>query len=438
MFKKLRNRLLLVNMIIISALLLGSFAVIYIITYQNIYNTTSDNLIQVLEFEHRMRAPAPPDGIEIIHDPESAQPIRQRRNPEPEARPEMPGSIDRRADMMAQFVITISKDGEITDIHSPFEIDIENNSLDIDKIISDEGVMHIISYSGGYWAYLTQKEPDGYRVGFVDYTSERHILFNLLIILTAVWIAALAVTFIISLSNANKSIKPVEDSYNRQKQFVADASHELKTPLTTINTNIDVLLSHPESTIGEEKKWLYYLKSETERMTKLTNDLLYLARLDHTEDEPVKCISSLSEAAENVILTMEAVAFEKNISFNYDIEPGISVYAPDEQMKQTMMILLDNAIKYTPVGGIINMSLEKEKNDAILKVRNSGEGIDKEDLKHIFDRFYRADKSRARESGGYGLGLAIAKSICDSCGGEIEVESEQGKYTEFVIRLKIA
>lgn len=428
MFKRLRNRLLLVNMIIISALLLGSFAVIYFITYQDIRTSTTENLYQIMDFDRRMHMPTPPG---------SAAPER--------AKPEPPGhgmprgnNMDRRADMMAQFVIYVSNNGVIEEIRSPFDIDLESEGFDIAKIISDPDGRGVISYSGGYWAYLIQPNHSGYKIGFVDYTSERQILFNLLIILLTVWAAALAAAFFISLSSANKSINPVEESYNKQKQFVADASHELKTPLTTINTNIDVLLGHPESTIGEEKKWLEYIKSETERMAKLTNDLLYLARLDHTEDKPLKCVSSVSETAENVILSMEAVAFEKNISFNYAIEPSVSVYAPEEQLKQIMMILLDNAVKYTPVGGKIDIGLAREKNDAVMKIRNSGEGISNEDMKHIFDRFYRADKSRARESGGYGLGLAIAKSICANCGGDIAVTSEKGEYTEFVVRLRLA
>lgn len=432
MFKKLRNRLLLVNMIIISALLLGSFAVIYFITYRNIQTSTTENLHQIIDFDRRMRMAVPPGDTM----PNGSENMRRPNMPE-EGRRGMPNDIDSRADMMAQFVVHVSETGEVTEVRSPFEVDLESESFDIKEMISDADSRGVISYSGGYWAYLAQKSHDGYHIGFVDYTSERRILFNLLMILLAVWVAALAAAFIISLSSANKSIRPVEESYNRQKQFVADASHELKTPLTTINTNIDVLLDNADVS-GEEKKWLEYIKSETERMTKLTNDLLYLARLDHTEDEPVACVSAFSEAAENVILTMEAVAFEKNISFNYEIAPQICVCAPEEQLRQIIMILLDNAMKYTPEGGRIDMSLAREKGEAVLKVRNSGEGIADEDMKHIFDRFYRADKSRARESGGYGLGLAIAKSICESCGGDIYVESEIGKYAEFTVRLKLA
>ena len=426
MFKKLRNRLLLVNMLIISALLLGSFAVIYIITYQNIQTTTSANLHEIIDFDRHVRMGAPAN-----EESRSSMPPNDERRVMPPV-----NDMNKRADMMAQFVIRVNDAGEVTEVRTPFEIDFDSESIDFKKMIAEPEGKGVIGYSGGYWAYLVQKSHDGYKIAFVDYTSERSILFSLLLILAAVWAAALAAAFVISLSSAKKSIRPVEESYNRQKQFVADASHELKTPLTTINTNIDVLMGNGDIN-DEGRKWLQYIKSETERMTKLTNDLLYLARLDHTEDVNVECVSDFTSATEQVILTMEAVAFEKNISFNYEIAPDIEVCAPEEQLKQIMMILLDNAVKYTPEGGRIDMSLEKEKGFASLKVRNSGEGIGEEDMEHIFDRFYRSDKSRARESGGYGLGLAIAKSICESCGGDIFVESEKGEYAEFEVRLRL-
>ncbi len=422
MFKKLRNRLLFVNMLIISALLLGCFAVTYVITHQNIQRTTSAALHQIIEFDRRIRLEPPRDKD-------------NRPAPLPEnGRPAMPG---RRADMMAQFVIRVNEAGEVVEVHTPFEIDFDSEGIDFKEMLQNPQGTGVIGYSGGYWAYLAQKTYDGYKIAFVDYTSEHQILFNLLIILALVWVAALAAAFIISLSSANKSIAPVEDSYNRQKQFVADASHELKTPLTTINANIDVLMDNSDMT-DEGRKWLGYIKSETERMTKLTNDLLCLARLDHTGESSIKSEAAISECVENAMLTTEAVAFEKSINLECEIEPDITVRAPQEQVKQVIMILLDNAVKYTPENGTINMSLARDKSEAVLKIRNSGEGISEADMEHIFDRFYRADKSRARESGGYGLGLAIAKSICEGCGGKIEVESQTGEFTEFTARFVLA
>lgn len=459
MFKKLRNKLLLVNMIIISSLLLGCFGVIYFITWRNVQTTTNEELRAAVEFnrhyqEERYKRneghPAPPAEIppdNAVPPPEGSdydasaaqsneKPSDPSNQPEKNPPPEkVRGGKDRSPEMTAHFVIYTNKDGEVSNIFSPFDIEDDSYAENIDNIIGNKKYTGVISYAGGYWKYMCSETKDGYVIGFIDYTAERRILVNLALILLLVWLAALAAAFLISLKNANSSIKPVEDSYNRQKQFVADASHELKTPLTTINTNIDVLLSHKDSTIAEEEKWLGYIKSEAERMSKLTNDLLYLTRLDHTEDDQTRESSSFSDACENVLLTMEAVIFEKNIGFKYDIEPNIVVNAPDSQLKQLVMILLDNAVKYTPKEGQIEMSLKAIHGSAVLKVRNTGDGISEEDRKQIFERFYRADKSRARESGGYGLGLAIAKAICESCGGSIAVDSEPGSYTEFTVRI---
>lgn len=421
MFKKLRNRLLLVNMMIISLLLLASFGVIYVITWKNTERDTRGNLAQIMQMERRFFAPPAANHSGELPEHEIKPPDKQRDG--------------RRNDMIAHFVVYTDENGAFREIHSPLTIEDETYKEKLADICAGGSDYGVMPYAGGYWAYMRIPTEDGYAIGFMDYTPERRILVSLALILGLVWLAAVAAAFLISLRNANRSIKPVEESYNRQKQFVADASHELKTPLTTINTNVDVLLSHKSSTIAEEERWLQYIKGEAERMTKLTNDLLYLARLDHTEDRPQEERASFSEAAESILLTMEAVIFEKNIEFEYEIEPDINVKSSFEKLSQLVMILLDNAVKYTAEGGRIAMTLAETHGEAVLKVRNTGSGISAEDRRQIFERFYRADKSRTRESGGYGLGLAIAKAICESAGGSISVESDERSFTEFVVKI---
>lgn len=161
----------------------------------------------------------------------------------------------------------------------------------------------------------------------------------------------LVALFFVSRYFANRSIQPVREAFDKQKQFIADASHELKTPLSIINTNADVLLAAGEETIRSQEKWLHYIKSETERMTRLSNDLLYLTEMEDSRDHPLFAKFDLSEAVETIILTMEAVIFEKELILDYDIEPAITVYGNREQIKQVVMILLDSAINIrTPRG----------------------------------------------------------------------------------------
>ena len=169
-------------------------------------------------------------------------------------------------------------------------------------------------------------------------------------------------------------------------------------------------------------------------MTKLTNDLLYLARIDHDDGNVIFSKVSFSEAAESVILLMEAVIFENNVNLTYDITPDLFVNSSTEQLKQLVMILLDNAVKYTPKSGDINITLTHESSDAVL----TGVGISEDAQKQIFERFYREDKSRERESGGYELGLAIAKAITTACKGSIKVYSKKNEYTEFTVKIPVA
>lgn len=439
MFKKLRNKLLIVNTLIIAALLLGSFSVIYITTAQNTTRNIEQKLARAINFANNDRESRGGmrrgEGEELPERPDGQRPPegepREMRDMPPEEQGGQPFSLT--------FTVTTDADGNIEKTNMPFELDDDFYSDKIEDIVSSDKEEGRIRSESGYWAYKAVQSGSGYIVAFTEINAEHTILRNLLIVLILVVLAALILAFLISLFNANRSIKPVEDSYNKQKQFVADASHELKTPLTTINTNVDVLMSHEDSTVREEKKWLQYIKTETERMTKLTNDLLYLARLDHSENAVLTSRVSFSEAAESVILLMEAVIFEKNVNMDYDITPDLYVNGNSEQLKQIVMILLDNAVKYTPQKGDIRVTLKrKESSDtAVLKVYNTGEGISEEAQKHIFERFYREDKSRARESGGYGLGLAIAHAIVESYKGTIKVESVKNEYTQFTVKIPL-
>lgn len=426
MFKKLRNRLLIVNTMIIASLVLGSFSVIFIVTAQNTERGIDRKIEMAL------------NGI-IGEHTRDQMPVDMKKNKgdRPEEIP--PDDIGKKYTEKQPFSFTFSlitdNEGNITEKNIPFEIN-DFYSEKINEIINDDDGTGRIKTDTSYWKYKAVPIESGFAVVFTEIYVEHNMLRNLFFALLFVALIALSIAFLISLFSANRSIRPVEESYNKQKQFVADASHELKTPLTTINTNIDVLLSHTDSTIGEERKWLDYIKSEAQRMTKLTNDLLYLARLDYDENKVMLDKVSFSDAAENVLLLMEAVAFENDVLLDYDIESDVYINSSNEQAKQLVMILLDNAVKYTPKNGNIKIKLKTENSNAVFSVWNSGEGIS--DVKHIFERFYREDKSRSRESGGYGLGLAIAKAIVTQSKGEITVSSVKNKFTEFVVKIPVA
>ncbi len=287
---------------------------------------------------------------------------------------------------------------------------------------------------GSRWTFMRMpSDNDTTMYVFIDTTSRQEILKTLIYTFAAVGVAMLIVLFFFSRFFANRSIRPVREAFEKQKQFIADASHELKTPLAVINTNADVLLANADESIRSQEKWLRYIKSETERMAKLTGDLLYLTEMDDSRPGMVHARFDLSDAVENVMLTMEAVVFEKDLTLDYEIEPGLLLVGSREQIVQVTMILLDNAIKYANPRGRIDVSLKREHGEILLAVSNTGEGIAAEHLPHVFDRFYRTDKSRTRSQGGHGLGLAIAKSIVEQHKGRLSAKSTIGEQTTFSV-----
>ena len=221
--------------------------------------------------------------------------------------------------------------------------------------------------------------------------------------------------------------KPVEESFYKQKEFIADASHELKTPLAVITASAEALEKNPK-----EKKWLTNIKNESERMNNLIIDLLDLAKTENGNIE--MCFGNLSKAVELSVLTFEGIAFEKNIKMDYHIEPDIVIKMNENAIKQVIEILLDNAIKHSKEKGKIEVYLTNN-NNIELSVSNQGEPIPKGEEEKIFERFYRIDKSRNRNENRYGLGLAIAKNIITLHKGTIKAYSKNGKTT-FQISLK--
>jgi signal transduction histidine kinase len=245
------------------------------------------------------------------------------------------------------------------------------------------------------------------------------------------------IIFLISNFLTNRSIKPIKKAFDKQKQFISDASHELKTPLAVISTNVEVLLSNQISKESQDWKWLSYIKSEVERMGHLTKDLLYLTQMEGVEKQKLlRYPFNLSEKVEQQLLGMEVLAFEKNIEMDYEVQPNLIVEGNAEQLIQVVMILLDNALKYTPEQGKIKLNLRYSNHQVILSVKNTGEGIQPEDINRIFDRFYRVDKVRSRTSGSHGLGLSIAKAIVEQHEGKIFCESISGEITIFTVKLK--
>lgn len=227
-----------------------------------------------------------------------------------------------------------------------------------------------------------------------------------------------------------RMVKPVEEAFVKQQQFVWDASHELKTPLAVISANADLL----DSEIGENE-YLGYIRSEVKRTDELVKNLLTLARMDRGTAECQMAETDFSDAVLSVLLPFESTVFEAGKTMKSEIQEQVRVTGNASLLQQLTVILLSNALKYSNPGGTITVVLKKKGRGAELRVRNTGEGIAPADRERIFDRFYRTDASRNSETGGEGLGLAIARSITEIHHGKIEAESQVGEYAEFIVTI---
>ncbi len=244
----------------------------------------------------------------------------------------------------------------------------------------------------------------------------KRMLYNSLI---ALFVAETVIYFITQLITV-WIIKPVKESFEKQKQFIADASHELKTPLSVIIADSDALRDNPT-----EMKWLNNIQSEADRMNLLISDLLQLASNEQVNLELKE--GDLSQITELALLTFEVKAYEKYVRLDYKIQPGIMMKLNENNIRQLIEILLDNAVEHSDKFTTIFVDLHTENNQIKLTVTNSGEEIVKGEEEKIFERFYRGDKSRNRNNNHYGLGLAIAKNIVENHHGSISATSDNNK-----------
>ncbi len=261
---------------------------------------------------------------------------------------------------------------------------------------------------------------------------EQQSLNKLLIVLLVGGVASVLVAAVGGWFLAGKALAPVREAFDRQHAFVGDASHELRTPLAVIRANAEYLqASQPDSVEIAD------IVSETDRLSALVDSLLALAR-GGRGDRPQPDVFDLGSVVEQSVEAMTALAADKSVDLRVDAAPGLHIEGDREQIRQLVVILVDNALRYTPSGGSVAVIVGKASNDAALEVRDTGIGIPREAQDHVFERFYRADEARNRDSGGAGLGLAIAKQLVEDHDGRISLESVPGEGSTFTVRLPLA
>ena len=280
----------------------------------------------------------------------------------------------------------------------------------------------------GSLQYFRKDYDRGTLVVFSDRSAEQLLLHKVLLVSILVFLLMEGVVFFLTMILTKRAMRPMQETFERQRQFISDAGHELKTPLTIISANVDIL--HDE--IGENK-WLSYIQSQAERMRVLVGEMMNLTKLEMGDKEKDFVDFSLSEAVSGAALPFEGQAFEQEKQLELEIQENISYHGNPDQIKQLVGIFMDNALKYSKEHGEIRVTLQQVQNKKTLKVYNTGKGIPESEKEKIFQRFYRSDASRARATGGYGLGLSIAQSIADAHKIRIQVESEYEHWICFIL-----
>lgn len=409
MFKRSRKKIVAAIMAILVVLWVSTLGVIYTSSYLD------------MSRHNRQMLKAHSDMYVLAHSaPDTHLPTSEK----PKDRPKF---ADEPMFRLSNFyTVAVDEAGTVLEtvnepptVHTNAEL--EELALDISADGGDYGTQDSLAY------YRADK--DGYTlVTFMDNTVINENAATLLRYTLIFGAAAIVVFFFLSVYIAKRIVRPLEDSFEKQKRFISDAGHELKTPVSVVSANAELLSRE----IGENR-WLANIRYENERMGELVTQLLELARTESAAMQTERV--DLSRLAAGETLPFECVAFEKGLTLESDLAPDIFVGGDGGKLKQLVSILLDNAVSHAE-GGTVKITLSKERSHAVLSVTNEGAALSSTQREHLFDRFYRIDEARSADSNHYGLGLAIAKAICDAHKGHIEVGCRDG-LVEFSVSLPI-
>lgn len=389
MFRKLRLRTAIYQLAIIIAVLAVVFTVSCIFNYETLDTNVENNLQTV---EKNAFLPKPFYDTEHING----------------------------------LIVKVYEDGRYKLSDSTFYSEETVNKI-VAKLKEGKGRTEI---DGHYIAYsVKETDSDYYMINVYDYTKDRESFIVSLITILITGFAASMVVAVFIFIFTTRNLAPIEEAFTKQEELVANASHELKTPLTIINTNLSILNSTPDELTDDQKKWLAGIGTQVSRMSDMVNEMLLLARFEAIREKNFTKVN-FTEIVESVVLETEALAFEKNIEMDANVARNVFITARKADMEKLAYIFVENAMKYTAPNGKIVVKLSVERRKATLSVRNTGEGIPREVLPKIFTRFYRVDEAHTA-NGSFGLGLAIAKAIVDGNNGTIGVDSKEGEYTEF-------
>lgn len=439
MTKKLRKRIMLTMMLLLSITFITIIVAINVWIRAN-NRAQADNSLRFLMQREIPDFPAEPGGNNIDFENrenipnENAQPPSNGEFTAPDfAFPRPDDAQERHTEIMAShFIIAkYTNDKSLIEIENTLSDSYTEEEIQsyCEEILAGEKRQGTI----GQLRYIVNEGKAGITIAFIDHAAAEHSGRNLLTISIILGIVGLIAFAFLSYFISGLMVRPVEEAFEKQKQFISDASHELKTPIAVVLSNSELL----EDQIGENEQ-LSYIKKECDQMHHLVTSLLTLTRLEQTPYETMEKVNfSLSDALLERILPLESIAFEKGITIHEQIARDITFCGVKEQLQQVAGILIDNAFNHTGSKGSVDISLHKTAHHIVFTVSNTGEAIPEEERERLFERFYRVDKARNRASGHYGLGLSIAKTIVTNHKGKIRVECADG-VTSFVVTLRQA
>jgi len=406
MFRRLRFRFILIAMLSVFIVLGVIVSGINVISYNRTVSNADEILLLLAKNEGRFPEmdmngsdmPEPPevrDGRNMMHSPELAYESRF-------------------------FSVLLDQNGAILNIDT-------GRIAAIDQDTAGEYALDVFGSNktkGFVSDYRFLKTNEGSNVRIVFYDCGRSLDSFRGFLKTSIYIslAGMTVIFILIFLSSGRIVRPIAASYEKQKRFITDAGHEIKTPLAIINADCDVILSDGENTWAED------IKSQTKRLTELTNDLIYLAKME--EDVPAVSLqeTDISRIAEDSVSSFTSMFITSDKTLSSNIEPGIILNCDAKAIRELISILLDNALKYSPEKGCADITLKRYKKTVKLYVVNdTKEPLSKDDCEHLTDRFYRQDKSRNSSTGGHGIGLSIASAVVSAHQGKLVFEPEDRK-----------
>ena len=423
--KEYRKRFVQMNMLLIGLVLLLMVAVIAVYMYQDYYDGLRSTMAQVVK---------PLDAFSM---PPKGENDRFADSRPPSFREDFPErefdfrkqALEAQKGVMAVFYAPETDEIRVLSQESVFDEDTLSQVLDAAVMQKDAfGTLwdyHAVYYRAG--------NGSPYKIALASTSYIGHSMLSLALALSAIWVAAMLCFLLVSIQLSKVAVRPMEEAMRREKQFVADASHDLKTPLSVILANNSILRENPQATVGSLEKWIDSTQNAAKNMQQLIGEMLTLADIER-QDAPLAMETvDASEVVMKAALQLESVAYEKNVALETDVPDGVRFQTNEDYLQRIAASLMENAIKYEPGGGEVYVRLPAEKHWVQLEIQNRNTLIPAEDLPHVFDRFYRGDKSRQRETGGYGLGLSITKQMVERLGGHISVASSGEKGTVFSV-----